>query len=285
MNCPRLPAVPPARVSQIEPSWFQTLNECLEYAMSHPRGDGFTILQDAAGSLRTSDSDGSGGGSILPEYDGMFAVRAVNQEDRFEISVGGGRIEIEGTAIRAEEFEPVALDADNGGDAFVILTISADCTLTLSVEAEPPAPFSDGEWHVQLASLFHEDGAVTVRQDQYGIIRLWRPGMGWGLFRTEIRDGRIFVGAGFAWLNGTVKPVAAADLAAGTGYLCVAADFDNDAGWGYPRIEFAAPDETHFPVAFIGKGKNGVPEVLNFGVSLAILTVTAVCPIAAGSEE
>lgn len=79
MNCPRLPAVPPRRVSQIEPSWFRTLNECLEFAMTHPQGDGSTILQDPAGSLRlVGGGDGDGSSSPSSEDSGPFAAEVYN---------------------------------------------------------------------------------------------------------------------------------------------------------------------------------------------------------------
>jgi len=76
MNCPRLPAVPSNRIDKIEPSWFQTLNECLEYAMTHPRGDGLTIFNDAGGSLRTSGAEdaASAGKDTVPEYIGPFRL-------------------------------------------------------------------------------------------------------------------------------------------------------------------------------------------------------------------
>ena len=75
MNCPRLPTVPAGRVSQIEPSWFRTLNECLQYAMTHPQGDGTTIFTDAGGSLRSIGSGSDDGGfQTVDVIGGPFAV-------------------------------------------------------------------------------------------------------------------------------------------------------------------------------------------------------------------
>ena len=76
MNCPRLPAVPPRRIDQIEPSWFQTLNECLEYAMTHPRGDGKTILNDPGGTLRSTGGGHGGDDAQISGsgYEGPFAL-------------------------------------------------------------------------------------------------------------------------------------------------------------------------------------------------------------------
>ena len=79
MNCPRLPNIPANRVSQIEPSWFQRLNDCLQFAMTHPRGDGKTILQDAGGSLRAIGSnEGDGNGQSVADS-GPFAVEIFNE--------------------------------------------------------------------------------------------------------------------------------------------------------------------------------------------------------------
>lgn len=78
MNCPHLPTVPSRRVDQIDPSWFQTLNECLEYAMTHPQGDGKTIFNDPGGTLR---SIGGGHGDApfsASGYDGPFALSLVD---------------------------------------------------------------------------------------------------------------------------------------------------------------------------------------------------------------
>ena len=74
MNCPRLPTVPASRVSQIEPSWFRALNECLQFAMTHPQGDGITVFNDAGGTLRASDRAGDGDGAVLIAASGPFAV-------------------------------------------------------------------------------------------------------------------------------------------------------------------------------------------------------------------
>ena len=74
MNCPRLPTVPASRVSQIEPSWFRTLNECLQFAMTHPRGDGVTVFNDAGGTLRASARAGDDEGAASVEASGPFAV-------------------------------------------------------------------------------------------------------------------------------------------------------------------------------------------------------------------
>ena len=76
MNCPQLPTVPAERVDAIDPSWFRTLNQCLEYAMTHPRPDGYTIFSDAGGTLRTvpGSGDGDGDGTAVKEKGGPFAV-------------------------------------------------------------------------------------------------------------------------------------------------------------------------------------------------------------------
>ena len=81
MNCPRLPAVPDRRISQIDPSWFRTLNECLQYAMTHPMGDGSTVFNDAGGTLRTGITGDGDGSALESENGGPFAVEIYNAGD------------------------------------------------------------------------------------------------------------------------------------------------------------------------------------------------------------
>ena len=237
------------------------------------------IRQPGSGNANSDDA------AVIPSgYDGMFAVSVEEENGSWNLKVRGGMIELEGIAIPVEDFPPVQIEA--GETRYAMLTIAADGSTSIAVSEDSGNSFRGDSWQIRLACLTWSGSVCSVTQDQYGIIRLWRPGMGWGLFRTEIRDGKISVCSGFAWLNGMVKPVDSAELETGTGYVCVCADFNKDTGWGQPRIELkSAPDEKSFPVAFIGDGGNGVPAVQNFGVSLAILTATAVCPIAAGAAE
>jgi len=83
MIYPRLPTVPTGRVSQIDPSWFQRLNECLQFAMTHPVGDGSTIFQDAGGTLRAA----GGRDDLVALPDSLFRVTL---QDDGTLSVGPG---------------------------------------------------------------------------------------------------------------------------------------------------------------------------------------------------
>ena len=76
MNCPKLPTVPPERVNEIDPAWFKSLNQCLEFAMTHPQPDGFTIFMDAGGTLRLVGSGSGDGtaGAAETKAGGPFAV-------------------------------------------------------------------------------------------------------------------------------------------------------------------------------------------------------------------
>lgn len=78
MNCPQLPTVPTERVDAIDPGWFRTLNQCLEFAMTHPQPDGYTIFMDAGGMLRTVPGDGDGSTAVSKEKGGPFALEIYN---------------------------------------------------------------------------------------------------------------------------------------------------------------------------------------------------------------
>ena len=65
---PQLPSSPTGTnwVTKIDPAWIKKLLECVGYAMTHPRGDGVTILTQDGGTLRarhpSASPPGGGGG-------------------------------------------------------------------------------------------------------------------------------------------------------------------------------------------------------------------------------
>ena len=66
---PKFPSIPygTAPVRAIAPGWFRELRDFCEWAASHPRGDGETILNTGDGTLRAgSRSGGGGGGAAFP---------------------------------------------------------------------------------------------------------------------------------------------------------------------------------------------------------------------------
>ena len=108
MNCPRLPTLPSSTVSRIDPSWFRDLQECLKYAMSHPFGDGRTILNEAGGSLRViAGTTGDGGGNSAQPYTGSFPVTLTDSEGKGTpvLRIGRGYVNVNGVFFALEERE------------------------------------------------------------------------------------------------------------------------------------------------------------------------------------
>lgn len=62
---PKFPSIPSGKtpVSAISPSWFRELRDFCEWAASHPRGDGSTILNTGDGTIRAVTRGGGSGGS------------------------------------------------------------------------------------------------------------------------------------------------------------------------------------------------------------------------------
>lgn len=162
MNCPRLPAVPGTAVSKIEPSWFRNLNECLEFAMTHPRGDGRTIINDAGGSLRSvrsNDADASESGET--EYQGAFKVSIeMNDDGKPEkIKIGEGWVNVNGKIFHTEETS-VGLNAG-------ILCVTSSIGNDAGIE-EPTFEFvkqTIDEKHYPIAIISGGD-------DQYDVIQM-----------------------------------------------------------------------------------------------------------------
>jgi hypothetical protein len=80
MGKPGLPPRPTRDADKISASWINRLLDCVEYAMTHPAGDGMTILQ-SGGILRALQRTRGGGGAApeaLEAYTGSFAVSDVS---------------------------------------------------------------------------------------------------------------------------------------------------------------------------------------------------------------
>lgn len=161
MNCPRLPAVPGTAVSKIEPSWFRNLNECLEFAMTHPRGDGRTIINDAGGSLRSvrsNDADTAGSGM---DYQGSFRVSIETDDggNPEKIKIGEGWVNVNGKIFHTEETS-VGLNAG-------ILCVTSSIGNDAGIE-EPTFEFvkqNIDEKHYPIAIISGGD-------DQYDVIQM-----------------------------------------------------------------------------------------------------------------
>jgi len=68
---PSLPSRPSKDADKISASWLCKLLDCVAYAMTNPRGDGKTILNESSGTLRALRQPGGGtdgGGSSSFEY-------------------------------------------------------------------------------------------------------------------------------------------------------------------------------------------------------------------------
>ena len=57
---PSLPSRPSKDVDRIAASWLCKLLDCVAYAMTHPMGDGRTILNESSGTLRALRQPGGG---------------------------------------------------------------------------------------------------------------------------------------------------------------------------------------------------------------------------------
>lgn len=88
------PTPPPragADITKIAASTWNRLVACLEYAMTHPDGDGRTIRRNRAGRLtalaRGGGTAGSGGGTAKPEYGGAFKI-ALSADGNYQVIDG-----------------------------------------------------------------------------------------------------------------------------------------------------------------------------------------------------
>lgn len=163
MNCPRLPTLPSSTVSRIEPSWFRDLFECLQFAMTHPKGDGVTVFNDAGGTLRANPSyGGEGGESAETAYTGSFEVRLEKMEDSESdteiLRIGRGFVNVNGVFFTLEE---TTLPPQEG---FLCVTSSIDSDKREIVT--PELEFADPDaTHYPVAEIVsNEEGGFSVRQ-------------------------------------------------------------------------------------------------------------------------
>ena len=63
---PKLPTIPRSNlpIEALDPAWVRQLLRCVEYAMEHPKGDGFTILNSTPGILQ----------AVVPGRQGVSSV-------------------------------------------------------------------------------------------------------------------------------------------------------------------------------------------------------------------
>lgn len=162
MNCPRLPAVPGTAISRIEPSWFRNLNECLEYAMTHPRGDGRTILNDAGGSLRTilnDASDAAGGGR---DYQGAFKVSIETSNGKpAKIKIGEGWVNVNGKIFHTAE---TSVGLNTG-----VLCVAA--SIGLDAEIREPA-FEFVRQRHQVDEKHYPIAVISGSDDRYEVMQM-----------------------------------------------------------------------------------------------------------------
>lgn len=60
---PKLPTRPTETPDKLSASWICELLNCVEYAMTNPRGDGKTIINESSGTLRALRQSGGGAGA------------------------------------------------------------------------------------------------------------------------------------------------------------------------------------------------------------------------------
>jgi hypothetical protein len=106
---PQLPSSPSGTnwITKIDPAWIQKLLACVGYAMTHPRGDGVTILTQDGGTLRARQSPASAPGSAGGGGDAAAGVLTVGP------SGGYG----------AATWQPVADDLTPGGTAVPVVVL------------------------------------------------------------------------------------------------------------------------------------------------------------------
>lgn len=161
MNCPRLPTLPSSTVSRIEPSWFRDLQECLQFAMTHPKGDGVTVFNDPGGTLRaaTAMSGDGGGKGESDSYSGSFPVTLEEPENASPLlRIGRGFVNVNGVFFTLEE---TTLSPKEG---FLCVTSSIDSDKREIVM--PELEFADPDaTHYPVAEIVSdEEGGFSVRQ-------------------------------------------------------------------------------------------------------------------------
>ena len=76
---PKLPTIPRSNlpIEALDPAWVRQLLRCVEYAMEHPKGDGFTILNSTPGILQ----------AVVPGRQGVSSVPQETYQGDFDIEV------------------------------------------------------------------------------------------------------------------------------------------------------------------------------------------------------
>ena len=91
------------------------------------------------------------------------------------------------------------------------------------------------------------------------------------------------VKAGYLSRNGEFVAVPAAELTPATGLVCVASDLGNGA-WSEPVVGIGSPSATRYPIGQCKVAGESV-TVTSFHVPVAILIVTALCPLSAKADD
>jgi|GEM_PF-4453790 len=181
---------PPQKVSsdidRIRAQTWNQLIECLVYAMSHPRGDGVTVLNTAADLLSAAARGGAApGGGGPAEYSGYFKLTLANTEGGYAVTIADGATGGDSTAVVnggrvwsvAPYTEAVAGDrlfflkfTPPEYDQYGAVTVPESLVIASlgpsgGVFPVLPDGGTDGAYYMQLGRLLWNSGAPRVVQD------------------------------------------------------------------------------------------------------------------------
>jgi len=189
---PQLPSSPSGTnwITKIDPAWIQKLLACVGYAMTHPRGDGVTILTQDGGTLRARQPPASAPGSA-GGYTGYFKAvgsKTVDGETTtLKVKVIDGSnpsAPICGYAIISGELFAVAsAELTVTGSGFIFLKATMSGTGESAVISTPVFEFQ-GTYPALDANIVRalisrvtiSDSSMKITQEQHGEIRTDFPG-------------------------------------------------------------------------------------------------------------
>jgi hypothetical protein len=175
---PSLPSRPTKDPDKLSASWLCKLLDCVAYGMSNPRGDGKTILNESAGTLRALRQPGGGsdGGAAAP-YTLFEVVMAEGLETYVQINgynpgkdryynnwcvFGLNRVEVlDGEQISVESTGVIYLEATYPVDTWVV-----------TPKYSAGLPKEDATKRIRyLADVIMSDGKITaINQPPTGVM-------------------------------------------------------------------------------------------------------------------
>lgn len=183
---PSLPSRPSKDVDKISASWLCKLLDCVAYGMTNPRGDGKTILNESAGTLRAVRQPGGGTDSGADQYtlfevvkdsDTSVKINGYNSEEgryynnwcvfglrRVEVEDGATVSNIDSTGViylKATYSDGLGGEGGQGEEGW-----------TVTVEFSAGLPQQDSSCNIRyLADVIMTDGKITaINQPPTGII-------------------------------------------------------------------------------------------------------------------